>query len=603
MAGEDAGAVRIIETTLDGALRLAADYEKAGRLAEAEAVCCQILAIYAANPMALHLLGVVRLRAGNVAGAVEVLEKALAGNPSAAPIHHLLGLAYAGVGRHAEAVTAFETALAAGENTRVLIDLGVTLSNLGRNEAAAQRFSRALELSPDSAEAWAKLGRTLGLLRRHEEAVRHLTKAIELAPDIGAEAYYDLGVALKSLGHDEPARVWFENAVHADPDHTRARSNLGTTLLDLGRLNEAVHCFREGVARAPRSPDLHYNLGNALLRQRRVDKAIETYRQALALSPDSADAHWNLAHALLLSGDFDNGWREYQWRWGIAASASARRAYDKPSWDGTPLDGRTILLWAEQGFGDSIQFVRYVPWVAAKGGTVVLECWTPLKRLFADFPGVARMIEPGTSPGAFDVQLALLSLPLVHGTTLATIPADIPYLKADPVLVDAWRARLETDRRLKVGLSWQGNRGHPRDRERSVPLTALRPLLDMPEVAWFSLQKEDDPALFAGVPADVAPIRPRLPTGESIRDFADTAAIIANMDLVVSVDSAAAHLAGALAHPVWLLLPFVPEWRWLLNRPDSPWYPTMRLFRQSSYGDWNGVVRDVRDALRTLVAG
>jgi len=603
MAGEDAGAVRIIETTLDGALRLAADYEKAGRLAEAEAVCCQILAIYAANPMALHLLGVVRLRAGNVAGAVEVLEKALAGNPSAAPIHHLLGLAYAGLGRHAEAATAFETALAAGENTRVLIDLGVTLSNLGRNEAAAQRFSRALELSSDSAEAWAKLGRTLGLLGRHEDAVRHLTKAIELAPDIGAEAYYDLGVALKSLGHDESARIWFENAVRADPDHIRARSNLGTTLLDLGRLNEAVHCFREGVARAPRSPELHYNLGNALLRQRRVDKAIETYRQALALNPDSADAHWNLAHALLLSGDFENGWREYQWRWGIAASAAARRAYNKPSWDGTPLDGRTILLWAEQGFGDSIQFVRYVPWVAAKGGTVVLECWTPLRRLFADFPGVARMIEPGTSPGAFDVQLALLSLPLVHGTTLATIPAEVPYLKADPALVDAWRAQLKTDRRLKVGLSWQGNRGHPRDRERSVPLTALRSLLDIPEVAWFSLQKEDDPALFAGVPADVAPIRPRLPTGESIRDFADTAAIIANMDLVVSVDSAAAHLAGALAHPVWLLLPFVPEWRWLLNRPDSPWYPTMRLFRQSSYGDWNGVVRDVRDALRTLVAG
>ncbi len=603
MAGEDAGAGRIIETTLTGALRLAADYEKAGRFAEAEAVCRQILAVDTANPMALHLLGVVRLRAGDVAGAAEVLEKAAIGNPSAAPLRHLLGLAYAGLGRHDEAVTAFEAALAAGENTRVLIDLGVTLSNLGRNEAAAQRFVRALELASDSAEAWAKLGRTLGLLGRHEEAVRHLTKALELAPDIGAETYYDLGVALKSLGHDEPARVWFENAVRADPDHIRACSNLGTTLLDLGRLNEAVHCFREGVARAPRSPELHYNLGNALLRQRRVEKAIENYRHALALNPDSADAHWNLAHALLLSGDFENGWREYQWRWGIAAAATAHRAFDKPRWDGGPLDGRTILLWAEQGFGDSIQFARYVPWVAARGGTVVLECWTPLRRLFAGFPGVARMIEPGTSPGPFDVELALLSLPRVHGTTLATVPADVPYLKADPALVDAWGGRLKTGRRLKVGLSWQGNRGHPRDRERSVPLAALRPLLEMPEVAWFSLQKEDDLALFAGTPSEVAPIQPRLSSGELIRDFADTAAIIANLDLVISVDSAAAHLAGALAHPVWLLLPFVPEWRWLLNRLDSPWYPTMRLFRQSAYGDWNGVVRDVRDALRALAAG
>jgi hypothetical protein len=199
------------------------------------------------------------------------------------------------------------------------------------------------------------------------------------------------------------------------------------------------------------------------------------------------------------------------------------------------------------------------------------------------------------------MQAALMSLPLVQGTALETIPADVPYLKADPDLVRAWAAAVTTDRRLKVGLSWQGNRDHPRDRERSVALERLRPLLEMREIAWYSLQKEDDPALLAGVPPEVAPIRPRLPSGQSIEDFADTAAIIANLDLVVSVDSAAAHLAGALARPVWTLLPFAPEWRWMLNRNDSPWYPTMRLFRQPSLGDWGGVVRAVQEALTALL--
>jgi tetratricopeptide (TPR) repeat protein len=495
------------------------------------------------------------------------------------------------------AIADIEAALAReGESASLLRELGQALLAAGKTDAAAQGLGRSLALDPGAADGWESLGTAFGRLGRHGEAARAFTRAIELDPDIGAGACYGLGNALKALGQNELALKWFEQAVRADPSHIMARSNLGTTLLDLGRVNEGTRCLKEAVERSPRTPELHYNLGNAYMSQRRLESAIESFRRALALAPDMADVHWNLAQALLLTGDFANGWSEYEWRWKLA-TAGPRREFSMPRWNGDRLDGRTVLVWMEQGFGDAIQFARYISWLADQGGKVVLECWPPLFHLFGSLAGVERRILYGEAPGACDVEVPLISLPLIHRTRFDTIPAQVPYLAADPALVEAWRHALPGDGRRRIGLSWQGNKGHVRDRERSIPLAHFRALLAQPGIQWISLQKEDDSASVADVPATMLPLRPRLASGEGIRDFADTAAIMAGLDLVVSVDSAAGHLAGALGRPAWVLLTHRPEWRWLMARSDSPWYPTMRLFRQPSVGDWGAVLDEIMAAL------
>ena len=316
-----------------------------------------------------------------------------------------------------------------------------------------------------------------------------------------------------------------------------------------------------------------------------------------ALKPDYADAHWNLSLLNLLTGDFESGWPGFEWRWQTKQQNFHRRHDSRPLWDGQPLAGRTILLHAEQGLGDTIQFVRYVPLVQERGGRVVVECQPPLLSLLADSPGIDLVLAQGEPLPAFEVQAPLLSLPGILGTTLGSIPARVPYLRADPELAQSWRKKLEPLGGFKVGIVWQGNPQFKGDRQRSIPLRHYQALARVEGVRLLSLQKGPgaDP-LRAGATAF-----PVLDLGAQLETFGDTAAVLENLDLLISSCTSVPHLAGALGVPVWLALPFVPDWRWLLEREDSPWYPHHRLFRQDRPGDWNGVFERIATALRDLV--
>jgi hypothetical protein len=333
----------------------------------------------------------------------------------------------------------------------------------------------------------------------------------------------------------------------------------------------------------------------ALAEQGRLAEAATCYEQALHLKPDYADAHLNLAYSWFFRGDLEAGWPEYEWRW-------KRRGFPQPSfrqplWDGSSLQGQTILLFAEQGLGDTLQFIRYAPLVRQHGATVIVQCQEPLLRLLATCAGIHRLVPEGCALPPFDVQAPLLSLPRILRTTLATIPAKVPYLSVDPGLSTHWQRRLSDVEGFKVGIVWQGNPEQARDRRRSVPLLAFTPLAVIPGVRLVSLQKG---AGRAQLP-DLADRLGLLDMTDRLKDFADTAALISQLDLVITVDTAVAHLAGALGVPVWLALASSADWRWLLEREDSPWYPSMRLFRQSTWGDWAGVFERLTEALRKQV--
>jgi hypothetical protein len=345
------------------------------------------------------------------------------------------------------------------------------------------------------------------------------------------------------------------------------------------------------------------NLGTALTSLGRLDEAVDAYRRALKIAPAHALIHHSLGAALLLKGDFHNGWPEMEWRWKAGAVGPFRPAdFAQPMWDGSDPRGRRILLYAEQGFGDTIHFSRYIPLVAARGASLVVLCPKELTRLFqSSFPGSGiALIDDPLQVGHFDLQCPLMSLPLIFKTDLQTIPRTIPYLRADPALVNQWRERMKTESNVRVGLAWTGRSTHPNDRNRSIPAADLAPLAEGRQVDFFNLQL---PTAIAQQAQQWIPQLQLIDQTDDIKDFADTAAIIENLDLVIAVDTAVAHLAGAMGKPVWMLLPFAPDWRWMLGRNDSPWYPTMRLFRQTTQGDWPAPIAEVVRALRSFKTG
>jgi hypothetical protein len=381
-------------------------------------------------------------------------------------------------------------------------------------------------------------------------------------------------------------------------DYPEALNNLGGALMETGRPDEAIGQYQRAIELRSELPELHNNLGKAFRAAGRVSDAIAAHERALFLKPDNADAHWNRGLMLLLSGQFEPGWDEYEWRWLVPEFKSPRRNFRQPLWTGQPLRGRRILLHAEQGFGDTIQFARYAPLVAQAGGRVILECPPELLRLLRTLGGVEQLVAAGQPLPEFDLHCPLLSLPRAFRTTAQTVPNVIPYLQADPAIAANWKSRLQlpTDR-LRVGLVWAGSSANPNDRNRSLSLEALAPLADCQNVAFYNLQSG---------PASADAGRGRFtfmnPPPQFV-DFADSAGLIANLDLIITVDTAMAHLAGAIAAPVWTLVPFAPDWRWLLDRQDSPWYPTMRLFRQPEIGNWKAVVRQLAADLSQVAVG
>jgi len=439
-------------------------------------------------------------------------------------------------------------------------DAALSLARQGNAAAAEALYRAVLERNPDHSGALHQL--SLLCLARDEldEAARLLRRWIAREPNVAA-AHNDMGILLHALGRHEEAVASYRQALAIKPDHAGAHNNLGLTLRDLNRHEEALRCF-------------------AL---------------AQAIEPDHVDAHVNEALVRLALGDYAAGWKEYVWRLHTASFSKGRKRPAQPLWlHQWDISGRTILLHGEQGLGDTIQFARFVPLVAKLGAKVILAVQRPLTALMAGLAGVSVVRGQGDPVPPFDAFCPLPSLPLSFETTLETIPADVPYLSAPADRLAKWRAVVEPLARPRIGLMWTRG-GSPQDR-RSLPLRLLLPLLERREVQFVALQKElpdDEAALLrsTGVPGFL---------GERLADLADTAAIIAMLDLVITIDTSIAHVAGALGKPMWVLLPFSADWRWLRERSDSPWYPTARLFRQPAPGDWQSVVRQVAEALAEL---
>jgi Tfp pilus assembly protein PilF len=475
-----------------------------------------------------------------------------------------------------------------------LVGRGDTLHDQKQFDAALRSYDRAIALSGDHAQALVNRGATLHELGRSDEALKSFERALALAPD-NVEALTSRGVALHDLArHDEPLPDQ-EHAIAVRPGDAAVPDHHGVSLHKLRRLEQALASHDKALALRPDYAEALVNRGITLYHLKRFNEASASYDAAIALRPDYADAHFLKGLSSLVTGDFELGWIEYQWRRKAPSTGITQRDFAQPLWLGKDnIAGKTILLHSEQGFGDTIQFCRYVPLVAARGARVIMEVEEPLCALMTDLAGTAQPFAKGDPLPDFDLQCPLPSLPLAFKSRLETIPSTNPYLRVPKQALEHWRALLGTRRSPRIGLAWAGNAKHVRDRERSMRLRDLLPLLDI-DATFVSLQKE----VRAGDAATLENCNMLRFSGE-IGDFSDTAALISQLDLIISVDTSIAHLAGALGKPVWILLTHAPDWRWLLDRDDSPWYPSARLFRQSEMREWGGVTMRVREALLEL---
>ncbi len=525
----------------------------------------------------------------------EVAKRAASGARGTAAIPRLVAdaLRLERDGNSADADALCEEVLAIEPNQPDALHLrGVIASRAGTHESAIEWIGRAIQVSGSVAAYHVNLGNALKGLGRLADAVLSYSRAVELQPDL-ASAHYNLGIAAMEQGSLEPSVAALRRAVDLAPEQASAHGSLGAALMELGQMEEPEASLARSLQLAPASAERHNNRGIVLRELGRYDEALTSYRAALAQRPDYANAHWNMGLGLLLRGDFENGLGEHEWRWRLDADAERRmRGYGSPLWSGEVGGGRTILLWPEQGAGDSIQFVRFARQVADRDWRVVVEAPRSLARLFHSIEGIETVTQGEPLP-PYDAHCPLLSLPFALGTRFATIPAAVPYIRIDPSLAAKWRDWVGNGPRPKVGLVWRGKATQSRNRYRSVDPTAIAYMLGDLPATLVSLQKDASPNELAAVGGG----RRTLDAGREFADFADTAALMASLDVVISVDTAVCHLAGATGVRTWALLDFAPDWRWFREREDSPWYPTMRLFRQPKRGDWSAVAGRVRNAL------
>jgi Tfp pilus assembly protein PilF len=615
-------------------------FAQQGKLDQAVARFRQVIQSRPDYADAYNNLGIVLSQQGKLIEAVSSYQQALRIKADYAEAHSNMGLALGSLGQLPEAIAAHQRALeikpdftSAANNLQAAFgahqrlnqnmadfrmshwympdepdaynELGLALKTQGRLTEAIASFQEALRLRPDFAEAHNNLAVVFKERGNWDEAVASLRHALALNPDF-AEAHNNLGTMLESAGNLDEASACYQQALSRKPDFAEAHNNLGIILDKQGEYADALTHYQRALALKPDYPDAHHNLGTLLVDQGKLSEGVASYERALQLKPDYVEAHLGRAQAWLQMGDWERGWPELEYRW--QRKSFPPRPFHQPLWEGESLADRTILLHAEQGLGDSIQFIRYAPLVKQRGGFVIVECQDGLLPLLATCPGIDRLVTSGSELPYFDIHAPLVSLPRIFRTTLATVPADVPYLFADPELVEHWRQELapgpsfpnsSLGTRAMIGVAWQGNPGHTNDRHRSVPLVSFEPLARLDGVRLFSVQKGPGTEQLAS-----ARERFSLPDlGGQFRTFQDTAAVLKNLDLVITVDSAVAHCAGALGIPVWVLVPYAADWRWLLDREDSPWYPTMRLFRQKELGNWDEVFDRVLVDLTELVAG
>lgn len=563
----------------------ALEAHRAGHLDVAEPYYREALALDPAHSHALHYFGVLHHQRGAHAAAADLMNEALRVDPSDAACWSNRGLTAAALGRHAEAVTCYEQALQLQPDfADAHNNLGVALQAQHAFKAAIDEYQKALALDPALLDAHLNLGTALGKLDRHNDALACYRQVLSLNPR-SAEAHFNAGNAHAAQGDSGAAIASFQQAIALRTDFAEAHVNLGSLIGKLGDYAGAEQQYRHAVGLRPNPTNL-VCLGASLGAQGRLDQEEGFYRQALSLNPDYADAHQNLAWLLLKRGDYPQGWAEYAQRWRTADYLSLAVA-GVPEWRGEPLEGLSVLLLGEQGFGDQLQFLRYAQVLAQRGASVDVCVREALVTLAARTPGVRHAFsgEPGET---YDYWVPMTSVPSCVGTDLTTIPSTIPYVFADKTTLKAWHKRVGAiaGARRKVGLVWAGSPTFGNDRYRSVALNELSALSAVENVAWFSLQIGAASDQLASAPDDFRPHD----FSAGLRNFDDTAALIMNLDLVIAVDTGVAHLAGALGKPVWLMLPANSDWRWLEHRSDSPWYPTARLFRQQVLGEWGAVV-------------
>ncbi len=526
-------------------------------------------------------LGVVLNELGETDEAEQCFRRALALNPTFPEALNSLAGALRIAEKLEESEACYRKAIAARPNyAEAYSGLGATLAELHRNEESLASCRRAVALRPDYPQGHNNLAMALVASKMYDQAEAEVRQALRLRSSY-VDAQRNLGSVLSKMRRNEEALAEYRKALQLDPDGEETWMEIGSVLRTLRRFDEAKHACRRAIELKPTAPLNHYNLGVVHLDLCEIDQAIACFRKAVEVKPTAPLPHWGLSLSLLVNGDYLEGWKEYEWRWECTDFYPPRRKFPQPEWDGSDPAGKTILIYSEQGLGDAIQFARYAPLVVRQGAKVILQCQPSMKRLFATLPGVHGIhCAPDPDP-TFDAHCSLLSLPTILQTTLATIPSEIPYLFAEPSKVMRWKEKLSAmPGKLKIGIAWAGNPDHQRDQERSCGLLALAPLASVPDAALISLQKGPPASQAANPPAGMT----LHDVSDQLQDFSDTAALVANLDLVISVDTSIVHLAGAMGRPVWTLLAFAPDWRWLLHRADTPWYPSMRLFRQPAPG-------------------
>jgi tetratricopeptide (TPR) repeat protein/glycosyltransferase involved in cell wall biosynthesis len=576
----------------EGLFERAVRLHLAGNRRDAMTAYREVLQSSDAHAPACNNLGTLLAQQGELDEAQRLFSRAIEIQPDYGEAHNNKGLLLAGIGDTDAAAEAFQRAVSINPaNGAWQNNLGNTLVEQFRFRDACLAYDRAVGADASNPDYWSNRGLALRGLRESDEAIRSLRRALDLAPS-HVNALSNLGVLLKEQRDHEGAIETLTRAIELAPTHVALLTNIASVYERLGDAAKVRDWARRAIEIDPDYPESYNLLANMEMEDGRYDAALDLYARVLTLDAGNRNANWNLALIWLLRGDFENGWKQFEWRKRLQSVVFDHGDYGPSEWSGDALAGRTILLHSEQGIGDAIQFIRYAAELEALGaGRIVVECPYPLVALLTGVEGVDHVVARGMPLPPFDVHANLMSLPALLGTTLASVPARVPYLPVEPRPV---AARVKDAPGLKVGICWAGNPGHARDFLRSAPLSRFIELAAIPGVTLFSLQRGEaaEAELRATTPSPVVDLAPQL------GDFRDTAAAIAALDLVITVDTSVAHLAGALGRETWVLLPSVPDFRWMLDREDSPWYPTMRLFRQSAARDWNPVFAQVTSALK-----